>query len=211
MSNVHGPGAPREPMRLPQNQPDVQQPPSLRPSEPPPPAAIKVDSSQVTSRLHGYDAMDNPLLSSLRVAMVAVFDPGTQGDKVRGAMAAASPARLRQSLQIKRTDGKSPWDRMEPRVQQLLASDQKNRSLAFKGFITHPGVDGLIEELMKAPAGIEARQLERSISNMTEIDAQKAADAVSGVDISPQPQKEGSRWADLFHMFATGQALPVFI
>ncbi|MBM3269639.1 MAG: hypothetical protein FJZ01_18570 [Candidatus Sericytochromatia bacterium] len=211
MSNVHGPGGPREPMRLPQNQPAVQQPPSLRPAEPPPPAAIKVDSSQVTSRLHGYDVIDNPLLSSMRIAMVAAFDPGAPGDVVRKGMASANPAKLREGLQIKRSDGKSPWDRMEPRVQQLLASDQKNRALAFKGFITNKGVDDLVKVIKKTPAGPEARQLERSITNMTEMDAQKAADAISGVDSSPQPQKVGSAWAEQFRMFATGQTLPVFI
>ncbi len=211
MSNVHGPSGPREPQKLPQNQPNVHQPPSLRPEEPPPPAAIKVDSSQVTSRLHGYDVVDTPLLSSMRIALVAAFDPGPQGDKIRKAMASANPRELRGGLQIERSDGKSPWDRMEPRVQQLLASDQKNRALAFKGFITHKGVDGLAKVIKALPGGAEARQLERSIAHMNEMDAQKAADAISGVDTSPAPQKEGSKWAEQFHLFATGQTLPVFI
>lgn len=158
-----------------------------------------------------YGQADEPFVSGLKIAITAAFDPGGNGDKVRQAMKRADPAALRASLQIKRSDGKSPWDRMEPRVRDLVAGDYKARSLAFKGFASDLRIEGLVHEIKKNPKGEIPRRFQNAVDNLGEGQALQAEELITAADRSPDPIKEGRKWAELFHQFVSGNTLHAFI
>lgn len=181
-------------------------PPSMRPDQPPPAAAIKVASAHVTSRLDTLVVIEDPLAAGLRVAIMSAFDPGELGDSVRWAMANADPGILRESLQMPRADGKSAWDRMDAHTQDLIASDRPRRAAAFQSFIIHPLMDGLVKLIKRSPGGEEAGRLMTAVVGLTDGEAERAADAIRAVDERVDPVKSGAEWASSFHGHVMGPA-----
>lgn len=133
---------------------------------------------------------DDKVTRSIRTALHAIFDPSSNGDAVRLAVANQDAKALEAALKAKRPDGTDAWDQMDARTRKLLASTDPGIRLGLAAMIGTPQMKALIAKIKADPKA--AKEVSHRIDRLNH---KQAHEAVKGIEKMKKNPNEGLKAA----------------